>query len=131
MNENTSIDSFFFCIDLFVSLFFSFVCIFIFEGISDKLDALGNHWWLLQHIFLLKYNWKKKTLKVFFGVPDFGQPNAYIDLPNDLNISLISKEMINFIIICRVILLVLALLFENCSLTKAHKITYSLLFKLI
>ena len=81
--------------------------------------------------FLLKYNWKKKTLKVFFGVPDFGQPNTYIDLPNDLNISLISKEMINFIIICRVILLILALLFENCSLTKAHKITYSLLFKLI
>ena len=34
MNENTFVDSFFFNFNLFVSLFFSSVCIFVFQAIS-------------------------------------------------------------------------------------------------
>ena len=34
MNENTFFDSFFFCLHLSVSMFFSSVCIFVFQAIS-------------------------------------------------------------------------------------------------
>ena len=37
---------------------------------------------------LLKYNWKKKTWKVFFWVPEFANPNRYTCLPSGLNTSL-------------------------------------------
>ena len=39
--------------------------------------------------FLLQYNWKKKTWKVFFWVPEFGCPNWYTNLPSGLNMSLL------------------------------------------
>ena len=39
--------------------------------------------------FLLKYNWKKKTWKLFFWAPEFGCPNLYTGLPNSLNMSVL------------------------------------------
>ena len=67
MNENTFVDSFFYCFNLFVSLFFSSVCFFCFLSHFEINKCSVKSLITILTYFLLKYNWKKKTRKVFFG----------------------------------------------------------------
>ena len=82
----------------FLSAFFILSHFKIIRGIMKSLTTTSTN-------FLLKYNWKKKTWKMFFECP-----NRYTGFPNSLNTSLIIFRVL------AAVLLVLALLYENCPL---------------
>ena len=65
MNENTFVDSFFFCCHLFFSLFFFSVCIFVFQLIRCIVKPL---------IATSTYILLKENLKIVFWVPEAGCP---------------------------------------------------------
>ena len=80
MNEKIFVDSFFFRFNLCLnfSLLSAFLYFKPFEIIRWIVKLLIATW----IYYMLKYNWKKKTWKVFFG-----RPNRYTGLPNGPNTS--------------------------------------------
>ena len=81
MNENTFVDTFFFRLSIFWFHFFfcpHFCRLCHFKTIRCIAQSLIT----TSTYFLLKYNWKKKTWKVFFGHQSLG---IQTDLPNSLD----------------------------------------------
>ena len=70
MNENTFVDSFFFLFSLHFCFLGHFKIIWCF---AKSLIATSTH-------FLLKYNWKEKTWKVFVGVRVWAPKPVYESL---------------------------------------------------
>ena len=71
----------------FLSAFFILSHFKIIRGIMKSLTTTSTN-------FLLKYNWKKKTWKMFFE-----HPNWYTGLPNGLNMSLIIFPVLGAILL--------------------------------
>ena len=72
MNENTFVDSLFFRFYLLLSHCFSFLSALCLLSHLEIIRYIMKSMIANSMYFLLKYNWKKKTWKVFFGQPSFG-----------------------------------------------------------
>ena len=82
MNENTFIEKFFFCFDLFWPLCFSLLSAFLSSNPFKIIRNIVNSLIPTSKNVLLKYNWKKILNSVL-------DPKQYTCLPNTVNTSLI------------------------------------------
>lgn len=79
-----------FLLTLFVFLFLSSVCVFVFEAILKWLDCIVKSLTTtLTYYFFVETQVKKENLKIGFWVSEFKCASCYISLPNVLNVSLV------------------------------------------
>ena len=88
VNENNFVDSFFFPLYLLLFPSFFFLCVFL---SSKPFQNNQMHCQITDHYFNMFFveMQVKKKLKSVFWAPEFGCPNRYTSLPNDLNTSLV------------------------------------------
>ena len=72
MNENTFVDSFFFCLYLFLSHCYFLLSAFYLLSHFKIIRCIEKSPTGTSTYFLLKYNWKKENLKGAFWVPGLG-----------------------------------------------------------
>ena len=91
MNENTSVDSIFFCFRPLCLIVFLFCLHFCILSYVEIIRCIVKSMIATSTYFLLKYNWKKRKFEKCFWAPEFGRPNQHTGLLSGLNMSLLDN----------------------------------------